>query len=292
VPEGAEKIPGIASTATLYYVRPDYFAVTGIPMKTGRVFGPQDGPADSPVAIIDEEAARRYWPGRSALGQRFRYSPYVPWITVIGVAGHVKTESFTNIDGDVQAYLPLSQVESAPYRSLLFRTEGNPSSVFASVRAHVRESDARVTVGRAGAIWDLYDRPLAAPRLYLLVMSMFGFLALATSGVGLYALLSYSVSQRTQEIGIRMALGADHRRVRSLVVRDALGSVVIGIISGTIGLYWLTRFLDWQLYHIAPHDPVTYAGVVLILLGVAALAAFLPARRATRVDPVEALRAE
>jgi ABC-type antimicrobial peptide transport system permease subunit len=123
-------------------------------------------------------------------------------------------------------------------------------------------------------------------------MSMFGFLALATSGVGLYALLSYSVNQRTQEIGIRMALGADDRRVRSLVVREALGSVVAGIVIGTIASYWLTRVLDWQLYHTTPHDPRTYAGVVLILLGVAALAAFLPARRATQVDPVEALRAE
>ncbi|PYV08178.1 MAG: hypothetical protein DMG07_26550 [Acidobacteria bacterium] len=290
VPEGGETASERPPLLTLHYVESGYFGVTGILLKAGRGFGPEDSPAGPPVAVIDEAAARRFWPGQGALGRRFRYSPYVPWITVVGVAGHVKTQDFASDAGSAAAYLPLTQEKSAPYRCLLVRTAGNPSPVLASVRAQIRALDPRQAVTRAGAVADLYDEPLVAPRFVLVLMSLFAVLALVTAAVGLYALLSYSVNQRRQEIGIRMALGADPAQVRRLVVRDALAPVAAGLASGIIGALWLTRFIGSLLYQVRPHDPATYAAVVLVLLGVAAIAAFIPARRATRVAPLEALR--
>ncbi|MPY89504.1 MAG: FtsX-like permease family protein [Luteitalea sp.] len=290
--EGGETNVEASPSLTIHHVDAAYFAVAGIEIKRGRSFGRQDPASAPPVAVIDEDAARRFWPGQSALGQRFRYSPYVPWITVVGIAGSVKTQSFTAPRGSVEIYLPLAQEESAPSRTVLFRTSGEQTAAFSAVTSIVRRLDPELAIRRAGVVRDLYDETTKPPRLFASVMSLFAVLGLFTAAVGLYGVLSYSVAQRTQEIGIRIALGAHAKHVRRMIVFDALRPVVVGLLFGIVGALWLTRLLSSQLYGVPPHDPLTFSVSSLLLFVVASAASIAPARRAMRVDPLVALRTD
>ncbi len=292
VVEGREDIADASPALTINHVDPGYFGVAGIPLKRGRSFGTDDRASTPPAGVIDENAARRFWPGQEAIGRRFRYSPYVPWITVVGIAGSVKTQSFTNPRGSIQIYLPLTQEASAPFRTLLLRTTGEPAVVFNSLRAIVRRLDSRVSIGRAGLVADLYERTTKTPQFFASLMSLFAGIGLVTAAVGLYGILSYAVAQRTQEIGVRMALGANASDVRRMVISGGLRPVVAGLVVGTVGASWLTRLLSSQLYGVSANDPMTLSAAILFLLLVAVMASALPARRATRVDPVVALRTE
>jgi predicted permease len=293
VPFGHEHDSTVGSPVlSLYGVDPDYFRIAGIPLKEGRLFNGDDGPTSPPVAIIDDGAARRYWPGQSAVGQRFRYSPYVPWLTVVGVAGHVKTRSFIEANGTVQAYLPTSQSSSTSTRMLLIRIDGDLTAGLNGTRSILHGMDATLDLQYARPVANMYDDVFLAPRFYLVLMSIFAVLALITAAVGLFGSLNYSVSQRTREIGVRLALGASIGAIRALVVRDALLPVAGGIVVGLTGSFWLTRYLGSMLYGVTPHDIRAYGGAVVLLLVVASIAIVLPVRRATRVDPVTTLRVE
>ena len=288
--EGSGGQPSIAVPLELFPVQPDYFRVARIPLKEGRMFGPEDGPNAPPVAIISENAARRFWPGQSAIGRRFRLFAETPPLTIVGVVPHIRTINLAR-DG-VEAYVPATQ-HGLP-RSLLFRMTRDPAPVIAAIRAEVRAIGVRVTVTRIGMVSTYFAEfdPLGSPRFYAVLLSLFAGVALLTAAVGLYGLLSYSVGQRTREIGVRIALGADLSRMRWLVIGDALAPVAMGVAVGLVASLWLSRFVASQLYQVRPHDPVTFVAIVLLLLAVSAAAAFGPAYRASRVDPVEALRAE
>ena len=274
----------------VFLVRPDYFQVTGIGLKEGRTFGPDDTAHTPPVAIISESAAARFWPGQSAVGRRFRRFPDEPLLTVVGVARDVRTINLAR-DG-VEAYLPVAQWGVLP--AILFRTTGDPAAVMAMVREQTKSIDPGVTVTAIGMVDNLFDEldPLAPTRFYMLLLGMFAAIALATAAAGLYGVLSYSVNRRTQEIGVRIALGADLARIRWLMITDVLRPVAIGMAVGLLVATWLSRFLASQLFRVPPHDPVVLGAIAILFILVSAVAAFVPVRRATSIDPAEALRTD
>jgi putative ABC transport system permease protein len=292
VPYGQEQQAANRGELSLYHVDADYFRMAGIPLEAGRLFTSDDGPTSPAVAIIDEHAAKVAWPGESPLGQRFRYSPYVPWITVVGVVGHVKTRSFASSAGTIQAYLPTRQNSSQRYRTLLVRTKADAETAFAPISRIVHQLDPGLDVSHELVVADEYGDAFTTPQFYLVLASLLAGLALIVAAVGLYGVLNYSVGQRSREIAVRVALGARRSHIRRVVVADALGPVVLGSAAGLAGALWLTRFLRSMLYDTTSHDPITYAAVVAGLLVVAALAALVPAIRATRVDPISVLKTD
>ncbi|MBZ5499709.1 MAG: ABC transporter permease [Acidobacteriia bacterium] len=279
----------------LLFVGADYFSTLRIPMVAGRDFGPEDGPSSPLVAVIDRRTAEHYWPGQSALGRRIRAGSGAPWVTVVGVVASVKTPSFTSPKG-VQIYKPISQGNGVVGSNLIIRTAGDPRPVLAEVRARIADFNPGATVRTAATFDELYEtmdaEAAATPRFYLILMSIFAGVALATAAVGIYGVLSYSVAQRSSEIGVRMALGATAHDVHRLVVRSILLPVGAGIVGGVIVSLWLTRLLRSLLYQITPHDPLTIVLVATFLLLVSLAASYLPSRRATRIDPMTALRIE
>jgi hypothetical protein len=283
--EGSVSVP-----LELFPVQSDYFRVIRLPLREGRVFGPDDGPTAPRVAIISSNAASRFWPGQSAIGKQFRVWEGTPLLTVVGVVPHTRTINLAS-DG-VEAYVPVAQY--AYPSSLVFRTTGEAAPVIAAIRESVRQVDARVTLTRIGSVERLYAEfdPLGSPRFYAWLLGLFASVALVTAVVGLYGQLSHAVGRRTREIGVRIALGADLSRVRWLVVRDALGPVIVGTCAGLVASRWLSRYIASQLFQTQPDDPLALGAIVMVLLTTATAAASGPVRRASRVDPVETLRAE
>jgi ABC-type antimicrobial peptide transport system permease subunit len=210
----------------------------------------------------------------------------------VGVVGHVKTTNFNTPVGTSHAFSPTAQNNNASSRTLLVRSLGDPLDAASAVVPVIRGLDPAITTTPASLVSTVYDSVLATPRFYLVLMSLLAALALLTACVGLFGVVSYSVSQRTREIGVRIALGAGSTRIRRLVLREALLPVLVGIMAGLVGAWWLTSYLTTLLYRVTPHDPVTTGIVVAGLILVAILAAWVPARRAMRVDPVQALRGE
>ncbi len=276
----------------LFDVAPDFFSTLGIPFIAGRNFGVLDGPGTTPVAIIDHRAAEHRWPGQNALGKRFRTGAYGMWRTVVGVVRSIKTNSYASAKIRYQAYVPLSQRDNLLGVVLIVRTSGDPAAMFAAVRAYTAASEQNVTLRRTATFDELYGSTLITPRFYLLLMSLFAAVALVTAAVGVYGVLSYSVSRRTAEIGLRMALGARPRDIHRLVVRIMFAPLIGGILAGLMGARWLTQLLRALLYEVTPHDPVTIISVAVMMLAVALAATWLPSRRARRVDPITALRVE
>jgi putative ABC transport system permease protein len=293
VAEGAERAPRVRESLQMHFVGPDYFEVAGITLQAGRALTPADSVNAPPAAVISARAALRHWPDGQALGKRFRYSPYVPWITVVGIAGDVKTVSAAAVGGSIETYLPYAQNRSPTWRTILFRPDtGDAAAAAATVRAVVASMDPTLSAQKSGLVTELYDNLYESPRFFASLMSLFAVVALLTAAIGLGASLMYTVSRRTREIGVRMALGADAWHVRRLVLRDALGAVVAGVVVGLIAALWLADLMRSMLYGITSRDPLTIAGAAAVLLASAAVACYMPARRATQVDPMIALRAE
>jgi ABC-type antimicrobial peptide transport system permease subunit len=274
-------------------VSPDYLATMGIPLRQGRGLSADDTLGSQPVALIDEAAASHYWPGASPIGQQFRYTfaaaPHSAPVTVVGVVGHVKTLSYAAATGSVQVYLPAAQ-QPASATSLVLRVDGDPGATLGAISRLATSLDSRSAMNQPAVVAEMYGDTYVAPRFYVTVVSIFAALALATASVGLFSLLSYAVGERTREIGVRVALGADRRRIQLLVLADAMAPVAAGLMAGLVASLWLTRTLKAVLFGITPHDLGAYATAVVALIAAAALAALLPARRATHVDPVVALR--
>lgn len=281
-----------AGSADLFYVASDYFSTLGIPLLAGRTFGLEDGPKAPPVAIVGQGTANRYWSGENPLGKRFRYSPDAPWLTVVGVAGKVKVPQFELIDLD-QVYLPLGQedpTEPRLFGTLIVRSTGDPRQGLSVVRAQINALDRTARIHEAATTDELYWKAVGTPRFHLILFSAFAGLALATAAVGLYGITLFTVSRRTQEIGLRIALGAGPGVVRRLVVHQALVPVVLGIGGGLIGTCYLTRFMSSLLYQVEPQDPLTLIAVSGAMFLIALAASYLPALRASRIDPITALR--
>jgi predicted permease len=273
-------------------VGPDFFAAMGIPVVLGRTFGPQDTDKSQKVAVITESMARRFFPTGSPLGKRF--GDEGPEATnKFEVVGVVKDAKFGTLTEEFKpmAFYPHSQRPDA-LGNFVVRFSGSPSSVVPQIRQTLKQINRNLPVDDVVSLSDHIGRSLVQQKLVARLASFFGLLALLLACVGLYGVMSYGVSRRTNEIGIRMALGARTHSVLWLVLREALMLVGIGLAVGVLASLAVTRTAASLLYELKPNDPLTITFATLLLAGVAALASYLPARRAARVDPMVALRDE
>jgi putative ABC transport system permease protein len=285
--------PNQEPDANYQVIGPDYFRVMGVPLRHGRFFTEHDTQQSARVAIVNEELARKQWPGQDPIGKRMRVNvPGKPWLTVVGVVGNVRTE-WPMPDFFQEFYLPYTQYpwDLAP-RDFIVRTAMNPTAVAASIQREVAALDKDQPVSDLRTLDQVVGEAVGTQRFAVILLGAFAALALALASVGIYGVVSYSVSQRTHEIGIRMALGARQNNVLGMVVTQALGLALAGAGLGLVGAFGLTRLLSSLLYSVRPTDPLTLVLVTLVLVGVSAFASYIPARRATQVDPMVALRYE
>lgn len=273
------------------YVTPGFFTTLRIPIKAGRVFTEQDRKDTEPVAVIDENLARQYFQGQNPIGQHIRNGDRLGWARIVGVVGHVKHSDLAADSGKGVYYYSLFQ-RSAPFATFVVKTAGDPVALAGGMREAVRQADAGLPAYRVRALEDMVMDSLAPRRFTVSVLGFFAVAALLLVVIGLYGLVSFSVSQRTQEIGIRMALGAQSWEVLALVVGEGIRLTAIGVATGLVTAFSMNRLLASQLFQVSAFDPLTFAAMGAILLGAAALASFIPAHRATRVDPTVALRFE
>jgi predicted permease len=277
-------------------VTPDYFATMRIPLKAGRAFTDADIRGGAPVCIVDEALMRRYWPHADPIGKRITFSsltaPNPQWITVVGVVGHTLHTGFDDDRSRVQVYFPLAQAPRVGFLGYAVRTAGDPMAAAGAVRAAVRSVDADLPLAAVNTMEGLMAQRTGPRRFSLFLLTAFAALALGLAVVGLYGVMSYVVTRRTRELGVRLALGASAREVLRLVLGEGVGLAFLGVGIGLVAALLLTRVLRSMLFDTGVTDPVTFVVVPLLLLGVAAAASWGPAHRATRVDPVEALRSE
>ena len=291
---GRPMAPGDRPSEPIAVVMPSYIKTLRIPLLSGRTFTDQDGLNGSPVAIINQAFARKYFPGENAIGQRIQPglgddSKFDRSIReIVGVVGDIKGAGLT-VDVDPEYYLPLAQaLISDPY--LTVRTNGDPAGIESTVRAAVGEIDKAVPIYQVQSLGDYLSRSEAQPRFQAVLLTCFAGVALLLSAIGLYGLLSYIVAQRTFEIGLRMAIGAQREDVLRMILNRGLKLAGLGLIAGFAASALLTGLLTHMLYKVKPLDPVTFSVVGLVLIAVSALASFPPAWRASRLDPMKTLR--
>jgi putative ABC transport system permease protein len=285
--------PGKADeVAAFMSVSPDYFRTLGIPLLTGRYLSEQDNGDAPPVMLISQAMAKRYFPGRDPIGMRLKTGGCTEcdWTTIVGVVGDVKNLGL-DAEDDSAMYCPFVQ---EPYNirtmTLVLRTEVAPASLVAAVRREVNSIDPDLALAHIKTMDQLMDESLGQSRYRGVLLGIFAIVALILAAVGIYGVIAYAVNQRTREIGIRLALGAQKRDILKLVIRQGVILSLIGVAIGVGASLALMRFLSSLLYGVSNTDPLTFAGVVLLLIGVALLACSIPARRAARVDPMIALR--
>ncbi|HUQ53103.1 MAG TPA: ABC transporter permease [Gammaproteobacteria bacterium] len=288
-PERAEMLQ---HTATNRSASPGYFEALGVPLVSGRFIDERDVRGSQRVVVINESLARAYWPEGDPIGQRLSMGGG-EMMTVIGVVGDVRQLGL-DVPADRELFMPIDQIDGAfmAPRQLVVRTNGDPLALAAAVRRAVWAVDANQPVSNVRAMSEVLDAELANRDTQLTLLGAFAAIALVLAAVGLYGVLSYTVAQSTNEIGLRMALGAQQRTVVGTVVRSALGAALTGVGVGLVVAYALTRTIASFLYGVSPTDPMTAVAVAGVLLLVAGLAAFVPALRAARVNPLTALRAE
>ena len=275
-------------------VSADYFSTLRIPLVRGRVFTDRDAEGPPHVVIINSAAARRYWPDDDPLGRRIdvSFAAQPRWMEIVGIIGDVKHLGL-ELDTDPEAYMPLRQPPFGGMTqrlNVVMRTRAPVSTIAPMVRSAVNQIDRNQPVGTVSAMEDLIAASVAPRRLNVWLVIVFAVIALVLTAAGLYGVMSYLVAQRTREIGVRMALGATRSSVLQLVLRQAGGMAVVGITIGLVGALALTRFLATLLFGITTRDPFVYVSVTVLLGVVALLAAAIPSSRATRVDPMAALR--
>ncbi|MGH7664323.1 MAG: ABC transporter permease [Gemmatimonadaceae bacterium] len=285
--------PGSAADPVAYLAAasPGYFPTMGIPLVRGRAFVASDR-ADAPqVVLINETMARRYWPNEDPIGERIelRYGEPIAR-EIVGIVGDVRHEGLDS-DPRPEAFLPLSQYPSGSM-TVVVRTAVDPDAVISGMRSRIWELNPSQTIYETSTIDQMLSRTLRDERFYLILLGAFALLALLLAAIGIFGLVSYSTRERTQEFGIRVALGADSGSVVRLMLRDGVLLAIAGVLVGLIGAVALTRLLGGLLFGVTPTDPITFVVLGIIVVGVAALASYIPARRAGRVDPVTALRAE
>ena len=268
----------------------NYFQTMGIPILQGRDFSPQDTEEKPGVVVVNEEFARRYFPGQNPIGKRLRWSPKDPNLEIVGV---VKTAKYRKLREDPLPfiYIPLAQ-EYQQGMTLLVRTASEPLAIVPAVRAEIKSLNKYLPVFSVKTMTEHIGTALAAERMMAVLLGVFGFTAMLLAAIGIYGVIAYGVTQRTREIGIRIALGAQAGDVLKLIVGHGLKLTLIGILVGLVGSFALTRVISSLLYGVSATDPVTFAVISLSLTTVALLASYIPARRATKVDPMVALRYE
>jgi predicted permease len=277
-------------------VGPDYFKTMGIPVRQGRGFEETDQFKSAPVVIVNEQFVQKFFPGQNAVGKHIKPSWGIgdekPLMrTIVGVVGNVKHRTL-NMEFTPEVYLSASQIPMDSM-SIAARTSiSNPAAITSAVRSELAAVDRNIPLVRVRVFDEYLARALARPRFNALLLSIFAGTALLLTAIGIYGVMAYSVSQRTSEIGIRIALGAAKSSIFRLVVGQAMAIVGISLAVGVVGAFAATRLLNSLLYGVGASDPITFAAIVVLVSGVAFIAAWLPARRATRVDPIIALRAE
>jgi len=277
-------------------VTPGYFEAMRIPLHSGRAFTEQDRPEAPRVVIINEALARRFWPGENAIGKRLGFQASVPqvWNEIVGIVGDVRHQRL-DADPKPEVYFAYQQYPDR-FMSLVARSSSepaaDPAALTAAIRNQVLAVDASQPVFDIKTMDERISKAVAPSRFIMLLLGIFGGLSLILAAVGIYGVISYSVTQRTHEIGVRMALGAEARDVLGLVVRHGMALALTGMAVGLAGAFALTRLMSGLLFGVSSTDPLTFGVFSVLLTGVALGACFVPARRATRVDPMVALRYE
>jgi len=297
--EGHEARPGENPNGDWQVVTPGYFEAMGIEIARGRSLRAGDHEDAPLVALVNETMAERYWPGQDAIGKRFHLgTASQPWIEIVGIARQVRHNAVIE-DARAEMYIPHAQWVPAKNGGnpalgmhLVIRSSRPPAAVAAAVRGEIRALDATLPLSEVRTLQDVVTQALAEPRFTTTLIGVFAALALGLAALGLYGVVSFMTVSRTQEMGIRMALGATRARVAGPVLREGLGMAAIGTAAGVLAALFLTRVLTSQLYRVTALDPLTFLAVPLALLAVAALACWLPARRAARTSPLIALRSE
>jgi putative ABC transport system permease protein len=285
--------PGEMRLAIMESVTPEIFQALRIPVVKGRALAAQDGHDSTPVVVLNASLARRLWPGENPLGKRLHFGSSEstpPWCTVVGVVGDIEPVPFDHT-APPMAYFPLAQ---SPQRSLsiAMRTVGDPTALAAAARAQVQGLDQEQPVFDVRTLEQVIDDDLSGVKVSARMMTVYGIIALILAASGIFALMAYSVSQRTHEIGVRMAMGAQHKDVLRMVVGRALTLAMVGLAIGVPAALALTRTLSSVLLGVITVDTPVFVGFALLLALVAALAAYIPARRAMKIEPMEALRYE
>jgi putative ABC transport system permease protein len=278
--------------ADLRLVTSDYFRAMRIPLKEGSFFPPLDGSEVPRVLIVDEDLARRSWPGQSAVGKKLKLTrnQQFPWRIVVGVVGHVKNNSLSPTSRE-QLYLPIGTFpENSAY--LVVRSEGNPQSLAGPIRDLVKKLDADLPIYDVQTMSNRLASSLAARRFSMSLLLSLAVLAIFLAAVGMYSVITNSVNQRNREIGMRMALGAKRRDILRMVVGEGIVMATVGIAAGLALAYWATRLLASLLFGISATDLVTYLATSLLLIALAAVVSYFPARKATRVSPLTVLGRE
>ena len=290
-PDGRAVDPNVRMSAAFFGVSPDYFSALGIAIVRGRGFTERDDERAPAVVVINETMAAKYWPGEDPIGKRVKisYNNTGPR-EIIGIAGDVKQTSLTAAMS-AQMYTPFVQAPW-PFLTAVAKTAAAPEAAAGSLRQALAHLDPEQSAGEIRTFDQFLARSIATPRFTAILLGGFAGLALMLAGFGLYGVMAYAVVQRSREIGIRMALGAQAADVRSLVVNQAVRLGAAGLAIGIAGALAVTRVLDSLLFGVTASDPLTFAAVSAALITVLLLAAYLPARRATRVDPIVALRAD
>jgi predicted permease len=278
-------------------VSPEYFQVLRTPLVRGRTFRDTDNSKGQPVALIDETLARRYWPGEDPIGKHIRFGvaqtqnqPQNPWLSIVGVVGDIKSDGF---DSASAPHIYVSGYQSPSYAEVIYlRTDGDPRSLEEAIRREVQAVDPTIPVFGVRLMDEILAKNLGERRFALQLLGVFAGVALLLASIGIYGVMAYTFSRRTNEIGIRIAMGAQRQDILRIALEEGALIVVFGVVSGLVGSLMLTRFLQSMLFDVKPTDPITFAAITALLAGVTLLACLIPARRATQVDPLVALRHE
>src|SRR4029079_10847870 len=290
--EGRPEAKGNQPSADFFAISDDYFKTLGVPLIKGRQFNQRDGAKAPGVVIVNQAFVKKFFPNEDPVGKRIKpgisTSDAEPgWREIIGIVGDVRNR---NLSSDLRAgyFVPQAQV---PFNqmTMVVRTANDPHALIASVQNEVHAMDKEVPVFNVKTMEEYISNTVAAPRFNATLLMIFALVALILTIVGLYGVMSYSLAQRTNEIGIRMALGAQTRDVVVMIVSQGFKLVLLGLGIGLLGAFALTRVITSLLFGVTAKDPITFASVAVLLALVAQLACYIPARRATRLDPLQAL---
>jgi predicted permease len=271
-------------------VSPGYFGTLGISLIKGRDFSNRDKRDAPAAAIINNDLARIYFPGEDPIGKRITFDDGGSWISIVGIIGDVKQLGLDS-SAKPEVYFPYLQV-AAPSMSLVVRTTSNPLSLAAGVKSQIQLIDKDLPIDEAKTMQQLLAESISGRRFNMLLLSVFAVVALVLAIVGIYGVMSYTVTQRTHEIGIRLAVGAQPRDVFRMVIGQGMVLAMIGVAFGLVGAFALTRLMTTMLFGVEPTDPATFVGIAVLLTSVTLVACYIPGRRATKVDPLVALRYE